>query len=195
MECVQEVADALFEGVLPRSANDVLPSSEAGIIVSVVDKLDSLVGLAAAGCLPTSGADRYGLRRITYGLLQTLIGNDVRTSLSKLVSTAAAVQPVDASDAIQQDIVEFATRRLEQYILDQGTIAEQWAPDATFMHVLLVARVPGSCLPEFRHGQGSGHNESFKFTWWYQSAATIHCQECCRGATRGGASSTTRAVR
>jgi glycyl-tRNA synthetase len=115
------VAEAVFEGVLPRSANDILPHSKAGIIVSVVDKLDSLVGLAAAGCLPTAGADRYGLRRISYGLLQSLIGNKVRTSLSQLVSTAAAVQPIPVSDATQQEIVEFATKRLEQYILDQGT--------------------------------------------------------------------------
>ena len=87
---MQEVADAIFEGVLPRSANDAVPHSKAGVIVSVVDKLDSLVGLAAAGCLPSSGADRYGLRRITYGLLQTLIANEVHASLPQLVSTAAA---------------------------------------------------------------------------------------------------------
>lgn len=123
---VQEVSDAIFEGVLPRSANDIVPRTEAGLVVSTVDKLDSLVGLAAVGCLPSSGADRYGLRRITYGLLQTLIGSSVHASLRQLVGAAAAVQPVSVLEATQQEIVEFATRRLEQYILDQGWPLASW---------------------------------------------------------------------
>ena len=48
-----EVAEAVFESVLPRNANDVLPKTEAGILVAVADRLDSLVGLVAAGCAPT----------------------------------------------------------------------------------------------------------------------------------------------
>lgn len=114
------MSDAIFEGVLPRSANDVLPSTDAGIIVSVADKLDSLVSLGAKGCLPSSGADRYGLRRITYGLLQTLISNKVDASLKELVKTTVSVQAFPISEDMQQEIIEFATRRLEQYILDQG---------------------------------------------------------------------------
>jgi glycyl-tRNA synthetase len=85
-----------------------------------VDKSDALVGLAAAGCLPTASADRYGLRRVTYGLLQTLIRNNVHASLRALVATAAAVQPIDVSVARQQEICDFVERRLEQFILDEG---------------------------------------------------------------------------
>lgn len=167
--CFQEVADAIFEGVLPRSANDILPSSEAGIIVSVVDKLDSLVGLAAAGCLPRSGADRYGLRRITYGLLQTLIGNKVRTSLTKLVTTAAAVQPIDASDAMQQEIVEFATRRLEQYILDQGGFPESGVlvVVSLFMHAFHMAATRSS---DRACGSGTVHVQGM---YWFGRCCSL----------------------
>ncbi len=34
----QAVADAVFEAVLPRSAGDVLPTSRAGVLVSLADK-------------------------------------------------------------------------------------------------------------------------------------------------------------
>lgn len=64
------VAEAIFESVLPRQAGDVLPSSPAGMLVSIADRLDSLVGLSAAGCAPTASADPYGLRRTAYGMLQ-----------------------------------------------------------------------------------------------------------------------------
>lgn len=90
------------------------------MLASAADKLDALVGLAAAGCLPTASADRYGLRRITYGLLQTLIGNGVRTSMRAAVAAAADLQPIPAGEDVQRDIIEFVSRRLEQLILDSG---------------------------------------------------------------------------
>ena len=39
-----EVSEAVFESALPRNAGDLLPSSPAGIIIAVADRLDSLVG-------------------------------------------------------------------------------------------------------------------------------------------------------
>ena len=65
-----DVAEAIFEAALPRQAGDVLPTSSAGLLVAVADRLDSLVGLFAAGCAPTASADQYGLRRAAYGMLQ-----------------------------------------------------------------------------------------------------------------------------
>eukprot|EP00892_Ulva_mutabilis_P006376 jgi/Ulvmu1/410/UM001_0417.1 len=120
----EDVALAIYESVLPRSANDDIPSSPAGVLASAADKLDALVGLAAAGCLPTASADRYGLRRVTYGLLQTLIGNGVRASMRAAVAAAAELQPVAAGEDVQRDVVEFVSRRLEQLILDDGVPAE-----------------------------------------------------------------------
>ena len=53
-----------------RHMGDMLPSSPAGITVSVADKVDSLVGLVGAGCIPSATADPFGLRRTANGLLQ-----------------------------------------------------------------------------------------------------------------------------
>lgn len=66
----EDVCTAIFEAVLPRQAGDILPSSPAGIIVAVADRLDSLVGLVAAVGAPSATADPYGLRRAAYGMLQ-----------------------------------------------------------------------------------------------------------------------------
>lgn len=66
----EDVCTAIFEAVLPRQAGDVLPSSPAGIVVAVADRLDSLVGLVAAVGAPSATADPYGLRRAAYGMLQ-----------------------------------------------------------------------------------------------------------------------------
>jgi glycyl-tRNA synthetase len=65
-----EVCQAIFEAALPRQAGDALPRSPAGLLAAVADRLDSLVGLFAAGCAPSAAADPYGLRRAAYGMLQ-----------------------------------------------------------------------------------------------------------------------------
>jgi glycyl-tRNA synthetase len=108
--------------VLPRAAADALPASPAGIVAASADKIDSLLGLAAAGCLPSASTDSFGMRRTMYGLLQTLIGNNVSTSMRALVHMAAEVQPIECGEAVESAVLDFAARRLEQYLLDQGAL-------------------------------------------------------------------------
>ena len=65
-----ELAGAIFESVLPRRAGDQLPQSPPGVLAACADRLDSIVGLIAAGCAPSSAADPFGVRRDAYALLQ-----------------------------------------------------------------------------------------------------------------------------
>jgi glycyl-tRNA synthetase beta subunit len=64
------VRQAIFEAVLPRNAGDAIPKTRAGILVAVADRLDSLVGLFAAGAAPSASADPFALRRSAYGMLE-----------------------------------------------------------------------------------------------------------------------------
>ena len=75
--------------------------SPAGILVSLADRLDSLVGLVAVGCAPTGGADPFGLRRIAYGLLETLVSNQQRLDLPAAVQEAAKLLPCEVSQQSQ----------------------------------------------------------------------------------------------
>ncbi|KAG1677161.1 hypothetical protein FOA52_000967 [Chlamydomonas sp. UWO 241] len=118
------VALAVFESVLPRQAGDALPQSPAGILVSVADRLDSLVGLFAAGCAPTASTDQYGLRRAAVGLLQALVSSKVRLSLRAAVALAAAAQPVVVTEKVQADVLSYLTGRMEQVLLDAGVVPE-----------------------------------------------------------------------
>ena len=64
------MSTAIFESVLPRRAGDQLPESPPGLLAACADRLDSIVGLIAAGCAPSSAADPFGVRRDAYALLQ-----------------------------------------------------------------------------------------------------------------------------
>ncbi|PSC72381.1 Glycine-tRNA ligase chloroplastic mitochondrial [Micractinium conductrix] len=118
------VAEAIFESVLPRNAGDLLPQTPAGLLVSVADKLDSLVGLFAAKCAPTATADPYGLRRAAVGLLQALMGSDARLDLGAAVEATAAVQPIGVPAEAKAAVLEFIERRLEQLLVDTGVQVE-----------------------------------------------------------------------
>ncbi len=118
------VAEAIYEHWLPRGADDVLPKSDAGTLLAVADRLDSLVGLFAVGLAPQSTADPYGLRRAALGIIQILIHNDISIDLKAAVDLAAGVQPVEVSPDVRAQVVEFIGGRLRSWLDDQAYPAD-----------------------------------------------------------------------
>ncbi|WP_181350628.1 glycine--tRNA ligase subunit beta [Thalassobacillus sp. CUG 92003] len=68
----EQVAKAISEHYLPRHAQGALPSTEAGAVLSVADKLDTIIGSIATGIVPSGSQDPYGLRRQALGVLQIM---------------------------------------------------------------------------------------------------------------------------
>ncbi|XP_008232526.1 PREDICTED: glycine--tRNA ligase, chloroplastic/mitochondrial 2 [Prunus mume] len=120
----EQVAEALFEITLPRFSGDILPKTDAGIVLSIADRLDSLVGLFSAGCQPSSANDPFGLRRISYALVQVLVEQDKHLDLRQALELAADVQPLKVYPSTVNDAHQFVTRRLEQYLVDKGISSE-----------------------------------------------------------------------
>ena len=116
----QEVATALREQYLPKSAGDANPATPTGLALSLADKLDSLVGLFAVGAIPTGSADPFGLRRaalgVVYNLLETGTSFDIRAGLEM----AAALQPVDVTPASLEETATFIARRLQGVLAEMG---------------------------------------------------------------------------
>lgn len=120
----EEIAEALFEITLPRSSGDVFPRTDAGIVLAVADRLDSLVGLFGAGCQPSSTNDPFGLRRVSYGLVQILVENKKSFDLRRALTLLAGVQPIAIESDVIDEAVQFVTRRLEQLLVDEGINCE-----------------------------------------------------------------------
>jgi glycyl-tRNA synthetase len=115
----REVADAIFEHWLPRGADDMLPSSRAGTLLALADRLDSLTGLFAAGLAPQSTADPYGQRRAALGIVQIVVNKALDVDLAEAVALAAALQPIPAMDEVRAQVLEFITGRLRSWLEDQ----------------------------------------------------------------------------
>lgn len=85
-----EVARGIFEHYQPRFAGDAAPSSVVGAIVSIADKLDTIIGTFSIGIVPTGSQDPYGLRRQAAGIVQTILEHKWSISLEDLFQAAIA---------------------------------------------------------------------------------------------------------
>jgi glycyl-tRNA synthetase len=115
-----EVARAIYEHYLPRSAEDAIPESLPGTAVAVADRMDSLAGLFAAGLAPTGTRDPFALRRAALGLIQILLGRGIVFEVRDGIRLAAALQPIPASEAVQNQVLDFIAGRLRGLLTDQG---------------------------------------------------------------------------
>jgi len=116
----EAVAEAVFEHYLPRFAGDTLPQTKPGVLLSLADRLDSLLGLFGAGLAPTGSADPYGLRRAAIGLIQVLTEHEVEVDLRQGLAVAAEELPIPTSDAVQDQALTFIAGRLEGWLRDQA---------------------------------------------------------------------------
>jgi glycyl-tRNA synthetase len=114
------VAQAIYEHYLPRFAGDTVPQEKPGLAVGLADRLDTLVGLFAAGLAPTGNKDPFAQRRAALGLVQALIAWELDFDLRPALQAAAAHLPIPASAESLAAVQDFITERLRNALLDQG---------------------------------------------------------------------------
>ena len=121
-----EVADAIGEHYAPRFAGDGIPAGEIGKVVSISDRIDSLVGIFAAGQRPGGNRDPFALRRSALGLVRILIESELELSLNRLLAMAANEfsDQLEVSPELLLEIREFIVDRLKNYYRDRGHGAE-----------------------------------------------------------------------
>lgn len=118
-----DVALAIEEHWMPKSESSPLPSSPCGIVVSLADKIDNLLGYFSVGLKPSSSSDPYALRRQTFGLLKMLIQEKKKVDLKGLLTKCAASFPHLVKDAkltssIVAEILTFITNRAKSVFED-----------------------------------------------------------------------------
>jgi len=117
------VARAIYEHYLPLTAGGDLPQTQAGAIVSIADKLDSIVGFFGVKLVPTGTADPYALRRQALGIINIILEKQYPLMLDDLVDQSLLIlkdrlkRPVDET---RKDVLDFFRGRLENQLISQG---------------------------------------------------------------------------
>ncbi len=129
------VAEAIYDHYKPVGAGDSLPETALASVISVADKLDSIISLWAAGEKPTGSKDPLALRRAAIGILRILDANHAALDLAPLFPAKIA-----------SELSEFFTDRMRQMLKDEGVRhdiieAVLHAPTKTLIPSQLFARV------------------------------------------------------
>jgi glycyl-tRNA synthetase beta chain len=120
-----EVAVAIEEQYLPRFANDVLPQTPVGMLLSLSEKLDTLVGIFGVNFIPKGDKDPFALRRSAIGILRMLVAFDVDVSVETLIEAVAAQYGslIKNKEATVQ-VTSFLLDRCKAFYADQDISAD-----------------------------------------------------------------------
>ena len=119
------VSTAIFEQYLPRFSGDILPTTTAGAILSISDKLDTIAGSFAIGVQPTGSQDPYGLRRQALGIINIILDKKISLSLEEIIDFALYIY-VDENnlvfnyEEVKSQILEFFNGRIKNMFMDMG---------------------------------------------------------------------------
>ncbi len=117
-----DVSRAIVEHYLPIASGGVLPESLPGAIVSIADKLDTIVGCFAVGLIPTGTQDPYALRRQALGIIAILSRAEIDVPLDSMVAHAALLLS-DKMEGTQEEVVakvlDFFKERLRNQLLSE----------------------------------------------------------------------------
>jgi glycyl-tRNA synthetase beta chain len=118
-----DIAIAIYEHYLPIVAGGDLPQTQEGAIVSIADKIDTIVGFFGVGLPPTGTADPYALRRQSLGVINIILDKRYPLTLDLLIDESIALfkgtlkRP---ADEIKKDVLEFFKGRLQNQLISQG---------------------------------------------------------------------------
>ncbi len=119
------IAQSIREHYLPRFAGDELPQTEAGRLISIADKMDSVTGFFAMGIEPTGSQDPYALRRQAMGIVQIILDAGLEVDLGALIDYAYG--EIAAHYAVKADLVTtkghilaFIRQRVENVFAEMG---------------------------------------------------------------------------
>lgn len=118
------VADAIEDHYKPRFAGDELPRGNAGVVVALADKLETLVGMFGIGNLPTGDRDPFALRRHALGVIRMLVEKNLPLELHALLQSAVPAFGDKITDATAQ-LEDFFFDRLSVSLREQGYTAQE----------------------------------------------------------------------
>ncbi|MBU1753443.1 glycine--tRNA ligase subunit beta [bacterium] len=118
----EDVAMAIKEHYLPKSFDDNIPETLMGAIVSIADKIDSIVACFNVGLIPTGSEDPYALRRQAQGIINIILKQNLPINLFLLVEEACKC--CHAQEGLTPEVMRFLKQRLEYAITTMGFAAD-----------------------------------------------------------------------
>ena len=119
----QDVSNAISEHYLPTGNSSSIPKKPISYSLSILDKLDNLVGFYLINEKPTSSKDPFALRRSAIGLLRTIIENNLVIKISDLIDYFTRIyleQGVQEKNTqLKKELMTFLRERMKNILKEK----------------------------------------------------------------------------
>jgi glycyl-tRNA synthetase beta chain len=126
-----DVAAAVREQYLPRSATDAVASTRCGRLLGILDRVDTIVGILGTGFNPSGSEDPYGIRRAGNAIVRTILEQAESIDLERLTSVDMRAYEESGiqleSGNLQTNVLEYLAGRVVQYYKERQS-SRDYAP-------------------------------------------------------------------
>lgn len=164
----EDICTAISEQYLPTFYGDKLPSTELSAILSISDKLDTIMSLVAVNLKPSGSADPYGIRRQILGVLATMLAYHFDVNLDAFIQECSDLyapmyqEEGETKDSFLQFLSTFFVQRLKVFLTDEkGYSAED------------VAKISVNTINIYRSINKANAIHNVAATDWYQEFERI----------------------
>ena len=119
----EDVSTAISDHYLPIGINSKVPKKPISMAVSLIDKIDTLVGFFGINEKPTSSKDPFALRRIAIGLLRIVIENKLNVQLKDLINYSIVIYEEQnvkfINTLVTKEVLIFLKERFKNILKDK----------------------------------------------------------------------------
>ena len=116
----KQAAKAMEECYWPLTSSSALPTTQAGNIVSLAGKLDTLAGNFLIGQIPTGSEDPFALRRQAFAVVRILLENNWNVTVADLMGLIKQVYTPRWTDELTQQLTDFLAQRVSVVLEERG---------------------------------------------------------------------------
>ena len=113
----KEVCLSIKEHYSPQGPSDFCPTAPLSVVLSLADKIDTLVGFFALNEKPTGSKDPFALRRYALGVIRLIMHNSLQFPLEKAITKALSIYPDFRND---NGLIDFIMERLKVFLRNEG---------------------------------------------------------------------------
>ena len=119
----KDICKAISEQYLPAGLNSKVSNKPYSIVLSLADKIDTLVGFFGINQKPTSSKDPFALRRLASGVIKIIIENKKDFKIRELISYSSSLY-IDQgfkfeNKSLHGELVDFLMDRLKFYMKEE----------------------------------------------------------------------------
>ena len=118
-----DVSLAISDHYLPTGVNSEVPKKPISVAVSLIDKIDILVGFFGINEKPTSSKDPFALRRTAIGLLRTIIENKLSVQLKDIINYSIVIYEEQntkfINNLVTKEVLIFLRERFKNLLKDK----------------------------------------------------------------------------